>query len=133
MKISARQYAQTLYDLTDGKSKAEIQKSVADFARYIYKSRKLRLADKIVEQFAKIYNQNNGIVEATAVSRKKLGENELQKIEHFVKEKCVAKKVELKNMIDENIGGGFVLKVGDEVMDGSVRGKLSDLKKALSS
>ena len=46
MRITAKQYAQTLYDLTDGKSKPEVEKSVADFARYIKKERKLKLSGK---------------------------------------------------------------------------------------
>jgi len=133
MKITSRQYAQTLYDLTEGKSKPEIQKSVADFACHMNKERKLKLAGKVIEQFEKIYNRKNGIVEAEVVSWKKMNEALEKKVKHFVAKKYGAKGVVLKNMINENIKGGMIIRVGDEVMDGSVRGKLSELNKVLTS
>ena len=131
MRISAKQYAQVLYDLTDGKSKSEIEKSVAGFARHIYKERELKLADKIIGQFSKIYDRKNGIVEATMISARKPESSQVHKVKNFVKEKYGAKEVVLKDIIDESVKGGFVLKVGDEVVDGSVKGRLEELRKIL--
>lgn len=131
MRVSAKQYAQILYDLTDGKSKPEIEKTAFDFARYIYRNRKLKIAGKIIEQFASIHDKKKAIVEVEAATRKKLDDAEVKKIKHFVKDKYGAKKVVLKNVVDEKIKGGIVLKVGDEVIDGSVRGKLERLKEML--
>ena len=131
MRANAKQYAQTLYDLTDGKSKPEIQKSVADFARYIYKERKLKLSGKIIEQFEKIYNQENSIVEAEVVTAEKLSAETEKKIKSYIEKKYHAKKVVLRNTIDPKIKGGMIIRVGDEVVDGSIRGRLDDLKKAI--
>jgi F-type H+-transporting ATPase subunit delta len=131
MKITSKQYAQTLYDLTDGKSKPEIQKTVADFARYIYKERKLKLFGKIIEQFGKIYNQENGIIEAEVATAEKLNESLEKKIKSYIQKKYEAKKVIVKNIIDEKIKGGMIIRVGDEVVDGSIVGKLGELKKIL--
>ena len=133
MRISARQYAQTLYDLTDGQSKPQIEKAVANFAFHIYRERKLKLADKIIEQFGKIYNKEKDIVEAELTTRKKLDEPEMKKVRNYVKEKYGAKEVVLKNIMDENIKGGIIVKVGDELMDGSVRGRLKELRKVLAN
>ena len=133
MRITPKRYAQVLYDLTDGKSKPEIEKSVADFALHMYKERKLKLADKIIEQFTAIYNKEKGIVEAEVVTREKMDEALEKKVKHFVKEKYDAKEVVLKNIIDESVKGGMILKAGDEVMDGSVAGRLGELKKILAN
>jgi len=133
MRISARQYAQTLYDLTEGKPKAEIEKSVAGFARYIYKERKLKLEGKIIESFGKIYNQEKGIIEAEIVIAEKLSAGTEKKVKDYIEKKYNAKEVVLKNIVDPKIKGGIILKVGDEVMDGSVSGKLEELKKVLIS
>ena len=133
MRITSKQYAQTLYSLTDGKSEAEIEKAVADFARYIYKGRKLKLAGKIIEQFGKIYNQKNGIVEAEVVTKEKMSEALEKKVKSYIEKKHDAKEVVLKNTIDENIKGGIIIRVGDEVMDGSIAGRLGELKKILIS
>jgi F-type H+-transporting ATPase subunit delta len=131
MRVSARQYAQTLYDLTDGKQKSEIEKSVADFARHIHKKRKLRLSGKIIEQFGKIYNQKNGIVEAEIVMAEKLSAAFEKKVKEHIEKKYNAKEVVLKNRVDPNIKGGMIIRVGDEVMDGSMAGRLRELKKIL--
>jgi F-type H+-transporting ATPase subunit delta len=131
MRVTSKQLAQVLYEITDKKSKNEVQNSVADFARYMHKERKLKLAEKIIEQFGKIYNHKNGIVEAEAVSRKMLNESEMRKVKHFVKERYGAKEVVLKNIVDEKIKGGIIIKVGDEVMDGSVSGRITELRKIL--
>jgi F-type H+-transporting ATPase subunit delta len=131
MKITSRQYAQTLFDLTDGKSKSEIEKSVADFARYLHKERKMKLAGKIIESFGKIYNEENGIVEAEIATVEKITADMEKKMKDYLEKKYGAKKVILKNTVDKNIKGGFVLKVGDEIIDGSVSGKLKELKNIL--
>jgi F-type H+-transporting ATPase subunit delta len=132
MKITPKQYAQVLYDLTDGKSKSEIEKSVVDFARHIYKERELKLADKIIGQFSKIYDRKNGIVEATMISARKPESSQVHKVKNFVKEKYGAKEVVLRNVVNENIKGGIVVKVGDEIMDGSIAERLASLKNILT-
>lgn len=131
MRISAKQYAQTLYEITDGKPKPEIEKSVADFARYIYRNRKLKLAGKIMEQFAAMYNKKKGIVEVEVVTVQKMDEALEKKVKHFVREKYGAKEVILKNIVDENIKGGIISKVGDEVVDSSIGGKIEGLRRLL--
>ena len=39
----------------------------------------------------------------------------------------------INNIIDESVKGGVIIKVEDEVRDGSVRGKLGELKKILAN
>lgn len=131
MRTTPKQYAQALYDLTDGKPKTEIEKSLVNFARYLYKEKKLWFADKIIEQFAVIYNEKKGIIETEIISRKKLGEIELKKVKHFIKKKYQAKGVISKNTIDERVKGGLIIKIGDKIIDGSVKGKLEELRKIL--
>ena len=132
MRISAKQFAQTLYDLTDGKSKPEIEHSVADFARHMEKERKIKLAGKVIEQFGKIYNEKNGIVEAEVVTAEKISEALEKKVKNYIEKKYNAKEVVLKNIVDENIKGGMIVRVGDEVVDGSIAGRLGELKKLLT-
>jgi F-type H+-transporting ATPase subunit delta len=131
MRISAKQYARALYDLTDGKSKSEIEKSVADFARQMNKERKLKLAEKIFDQFGKIYNQEKGIIDAEVVTAEKLSAAMEKKVKDYVGEKYGAREVVLKNIVDGKIKGGMIVKVGDEVIDGSIAGRLNELKKVL--
>lgn len=43
------------------------------------------------------------------------------------------KQVELKNVVDPSVLGGAVVRIGDEVIDGTVRTRLADAKDALRS
>lgn len=138
MRATAKQYAQTLYDLTDGKSKSEIEKAVADFVRYLQKERKAKLAAKIIENFGKIYNEENGIIEAEIVTAENISAATEKQVKDYLGKKYLSRRqaggvgeVILKKNIDPNIKGGFVLKVGDEIIDGSVSGKLKELKNIL--
>jgi F-type H+-transporting ATPase subunit delta len=48
-------------------------------------------------------------------------------------EKRLARKVKLNCTVDANVVSGLVIKAGDLVIDGSVRGKLNRLASAMQS
>ncbi len=133
MKISTLQYASTLFDLTENKSQEEVLDVVSKFAEQLKKDGQLKNADKIMEKFSDLYNSKNEIVVTEVCVRRDVSQDVLKDIEEFVKRKYGAKKVELKIVVDENIKGGIVLRVGDEVMDASVGGRLEKLRKLLAS
>jgi len=133
MKVSTLQYAKTLLELTENKSQEDVLDIVKKFADQLKKDGQLKNAGKIMEKFSDIYNKQHGIVVAEIVSRVEMRNDELKKIEEFIMKKYGGDKVEIKNTIDGKIKGGIVIKVGDEVIDGSVAGKLKRLKKSLSS
>jgi F-type H+-transporting ATPase subunit delta len=41
------------------------------------------------------------------------------------------KEIEVQNIIDPEVIGGVYLRLGDRVIDGTIRGKLKDMKKML--
>jgi F-type H+-transporting ATPase subunit delta len=131
MKITATQYANTLYELTDGKAKQDVDGVVAGFLKVLQKNNQLKMAGKIIEKFSNLYNQKNGIVEADVTTRYKIQDTMTKQIEKFVKEKYKAKEVMIKNKIDESIKGGIIIKVGDEIADASISGKLRSLRSSL--
>ena len=128
MKITVNQYAKSLYAATKEKSQKEISVAVANFIKILDKNRQIKLFAKISKKFEEIWNKENEVVKAEVVSCEKLDEKFLKKIENFIKEKYSAKKVVIVNKIDEKIKGGIIIKVGDEVLDGSVRGQLKKLR-----
>ena len=131
MKITATQYANTLYDLTADKSKQEVNNVIANFAKILRKNNQLKRSDKIIAKFNDIYNKENGIIEAEVISAHKLESAQIKKLESYIKEKYSAKEVVIQNKIDEDIKGGIVVKVGDEILDASIAGKLAGLKNVL--
>ena len=131
MKATAMQYAKALYEATKDKNQKEIDGILADFVKLLAKNNQERLAGNISKKFGEIYNAENGIVEAEITSCEKLNEAIEKKIENYIKDKYSAKKVEINNKIDESIKGGIIIKVGDEIMNGSVERQLKELKSSL--
>ncbi len=132
MKISATQYAKTLYDLTEGKEKSQVDAIAKKFTEFLIKNGQLKLAGKIIEKFGEIYNQKNGIIEAEITSREMLSNELRNKVSNYVSNKYKAKEVVLENKIDESIKGGIVIKAGNEILDASIAGKLRELKSILA-
>jgi F-type H+-transporting ATPase subunit delta len=91
----------------------------------------MRMLDSIVKKFQEIHNAENGIVEAEVTTREKTSENLEREIKNFIKDKYKAEKVITNNKIDKNIKGGVIIRVGDEILDGSLDRKLKELKSSL--
>jgi F-type H+-transporting ATPase subunit delta len=133
MKVSNSQYANALYEAAKEKSQSEIDEIVANFVKVLAKNNQVKNAESIIKKFIEIWNKKEGIVEAEVTTARKLESHQVHKVESFVKEKYNAKNVELKNIIDKNVKGGIIVKVGDEVMDGSIGKQLQNLKKLLTN
>jgi F-type H+-transporting ATPase subunit delta len=131
MKITAAQYANTLYELTAGKPKQEVDGVVAGFLKVLQKNNQLKMTGKIIEKFNGIYNRKNGIIEAEITSRETLDKDVSNKLRNYVSTKYKAKEVVLINKIDDQIKGGIIIKVGDEIVDASIGKSLVELKRVL--
>ena len=81
----------------------------------------------IATEFHHQYNVRKGIEEATVTTTFALDAALRKEFEGIVA-KISGKKVELTEKVDENIIGGFVLKIGDRQIDDSLSSKLSALK-----
>ena len=71
-------------------------------------------------------------VEATVTSATELSEEQVQQISVSL-EKRLARKVKLNCSVDAGLIAGVIIKAGDLVIDGSVRGKLTRLTDKLQS
>jgi F0F1-type ATP synthase delta subunit len=66
------------------------------------------------------------------VSAVELDRTMMDKIKEYV-ERAVGHRVILKNKVDGSIIGGLVIKIGEKVIDLSIRDKLEDIKESLKA
>lgn len=132
MKISTQQYSKTLLDLTDEKSEAGVLVVVQKFAEKLRADGQLKNSAKIMKKFAELYNTKYGIISAEVTSREELSKDALAEITEYLKKKYAGNAVEIKNIVDADIKGGIIVRVGDEVLDGSVGTQLKKLQNILS-
>jgi F-type H+-transporting ATPase subunit delta len=131
MKITATQYAQSLYESVAEKSHSEIDNAVKNFVKILTKNKQIKNAPKIISKFKEIFNKENNIIEAEITTRENMNVGMRNYVSKYVSNKYKAEKVEINNIANESIKGGVIIKVGDEITDGSVERNLEELKNKL--
>lgn len=132
MKITSQQYAKTLLELTDNKSQDEVLIVIKKFVEKLKADGQLKNSGKIMKKFTELYDAKHGIVSAEVTSREELSKNALAEITEYVKKKYDGNTVEIRNIVDSKIKGGIVVRVGDEILDGSIESQLKKLKNILT-
>lgn len=81
----------------------------------------------VIGEFRRLYRLREGIVQATVTSASALEANEVEALQ----ERLVAitdRRIELRQEVDPKLLGGIQVRVGDRLIDGSVRGRLERLR-----
>ncbi|MEY2793964.1 MAG: hypothetical protein RJA76_1956 [Bacteroidota bacterium] len=86
----------------------------------------------IAKQFINLYADFKGIQKAEVLSSTALTSEQKKYFAQIV-QKHTGKEVELIEKVDPTLIGGFILRVGDQQIDDSIRRKLNDLKVSLAS
>lgn len=86
----------------------------------------------IFETFLIMAKEDRGVISATVTSAIPLKEEQLAQIKANI-EKNTGKQIELETKIDQTLIGGMIIRVGDKVVDGSIRGKIQGLKVQLNN
>jgi F-type H+-transporting ATPase subunit delta len=87
---------------------------------------------RVVEEFRRLDDERQGIVHATATSAAALTDTEVRDLTARL-EQMTGGRVALQTEVDESLLGGLVVRVGDRLIDGSVRGRLERLRDQLAS
>ena len=111
MKISAKQYALSLYESLQGKTdKIEVTKILHNFVAILGRSNNLNKESEIIEIFENIWNSENGELKAELTSARELSKESRETVVNYLKAKSGAKNIELAEKTDQKILGGFILK-----------------------
>lgn len=128
MKITPKQYAESLYQSVRNKKDSQIKSVIENFVKLLAANNDMAKADKITGQFKKIWNREEGIVEAEAVSARELDKKIVKLLNGYIVQLSGARKVLLKQKVDKNILGGVIIKYEDKILDGSLKMKLNELR-----
>ncbi len=94
--------------------------------------RRLNLLPYIELTYRELLHERKNIATATVVSADPLSDGSVLEIKtRLIKQ--LGKQVELEVKVDRSLIGGMVLRVGDQVIDGSLKGKLEALEASLLS
>ena len=132
MKLSCKTYATLLFELTSGKTKAEIEKICKRFLLLLKKEKKMKLLKKILSEFTRFFNAENNILPITLSVVSPLKESMKKKLAEQFQSLMKVEHVEIRQKLDPRLLGGFIIQYHDEQIDMSVRKKISLLKQSLS-
>lgn len=100
----------------------------------LMRRRRLAHASGVAADFRRLYNQRAGIVEATATSAAPLSEDEVRTLrERIAAIAGSGRQVDLQLAVDPSLLGGVTVRLGDTLIDGSVRGRLERLRSQLAA
>ncbi len=95
-------------------------------------NKRLALLDEIVAQFEAIKTAREGVLDAHITSAYPLSDAQLAALGERLQQRF-GRKVNVTQSVDAELIGGVLIRVGDEVMDASVRGGLQSLGATLKA
>lgn len=126
--LTDQQQAGIVLDLLDG----ELNREVGNFIRTLAENKRLALIPEIHELFERHKANQEKTVEVEVLSAYPLAGESQQKLTQSLKG-YLQREVSIRSEVDKSLIGGVVIRAGDLVIDGSVRGKLNKLAEAMNS
>lgn len=100
------------------------------FLKLLVRKNRIDILHQVTEAFIDKYNAYAGIVNIEATAAYELDDQQRSSLQQTLEEKT-GKKVELDVDIDESLMGGLTVRIGDTVIDGSVKNQLQELEEQL--
>jgi F-type H+-transporting ATPase subunit delta len=112
------------------KQLGKINPLVFNLALLLVQKGSLRLGGDISRQFIALLDTHRGVERANVIAAVPLSDEDRKTISSRLG-KMVERKVVVEDKVDSSIIGGFIARIGDMLVDGSVRQRLESLKKSL--
>jgi F-type H+-transporting ATPase subunit delta len=93
---------------------------------------RIDLLPSVAREFRGLYEKRQGIVRATVISATPLGEDDQRALRQKLGQMAHG-QVEMTLEVDPSILGGVIVRLGDRMIDGSVRGRLERLRTRLAA
>jgi F-type H+-transporting ATPase subunit delta len=100
------------------------------FLQVLARNKRLHLLTEISAQFDQLRAQEEASLEVEVISAYSLNEAEEQRLVEALNRRF-KKEIHLTSRVDESLLGGAIIRAGDTVIDGSVRGKLNRLGESI--
>ncbi|MRR54527.1 MAG: F0F1 ATP synthase subunit delta [Deltaproteobacteria bacterium] len=107
-----------------------ISKTIGDFILLLLDKKRLMYLSPITSCFRTFGDESAGILRSTITSALPLSENQVSELRSAL-ERTTGKKIILDVATDPSLIGGVVTRIGDKVLDGSIRTQLTMIQDIL--
>lgn len=121
-QISKEQKKDIVKDVFKG-----INSSLLYFLYVVIENDRIEDIEFINEEFRKLYNEYNQVMQVEAVTTIPLDKNQREALVNKLSLKY-RHKIEIHNVIDHSIGGGMRISINNQVMDYTIKSQLENLK-----
>lgn len=125
--LTTEQAAQLIVDIAGD----TLDTAGQNLIRLLAENKRLVVLPQIADQFEQYKREAEGKIETEVVSAAPLSEAQKNEIAQALGTR-LGREISLVCTIDEELIGGAVVRAGDLVIDGSIRGRLASLANALS-
>jgi F-type H+-transporting ATPase subunit delta len=116
--------------LRDLIARLELGELTSNSVRLLMRRKKLRVLPDVAKRLSALADQRAGVVRALVTAAKELPETFYRELATKL-EKATGKKVVLERRHDPSLIAGVVTQIGDNTIDGSLAGRLSELQRQL--
>ena len=110
----------------------DVSGTVANFVHVLAENKRLKLLPQISAQFEQFKASRESSIDIELVSAFELAESTQQKLSDALAAR-LDRRVNVSTALDPSLLGGVLVRAGDTVIDGSVRGRLNKLAEAMNS
>lgn len=97
-----------------------------NFLHVLIDAERIQLAPEIAELFERAKTAAEGVVDVSVISAYEVSDAEQNKIAEAIRARS-GKQCEVRSEVDESLIGGAIIRVGDSVIDISLKGRLQAL------
>lgn len=108
----------------------KISQELLNFIYILIDKNREKFFGEIADQYEALYYEEEGIVKVVATTATPMREEAVNRLRDVLAEK-LDKKIELSSEIDEDLIGGVKLELEGKLIDGTIRGKLNSMARAL--
>ena len=111
---------------------SNLDENVKSFVKTLSENNRLSLLPVIFEGFEKLRLDEGAMMEVSITSAYELSEEEKTKLVNALKTRF-NKEINMVSNVERELLGGLVIRAGDLVIDGSIKGRLQKLTEAMNS
>ena len=107
-------------------------RAVQNLVQLLLRRGRIEQLPRVAAEFRRLDDRRQGVTNATATSAEALQPDEIEALTTRL-EQSTGGRIALDVQVDPGLLGGLVVRIGDRLIDGSVRGRLERLRNQLTS
>lgn len=116
--------------LIENAFKSNVNQYTYDFIRLLTEKGRIQFLRECAQYFLVLTDVHKGLIDVDVTSALELSAAQMMELQKKL-EQSTSKKVNINRSIDPTILGGMIIKIGNKVIDGSIRTKISKIKESL--